>query len=98
MEIKDGKYKIKYFQARLNNMVIIGRYYYFVINPKALEKIQAQLEIGNLLEKASNLQYQEAAYNMPLEKAALDGILRKSIKMYKDEDSTRRSFTKYHIK
>ena len=44
------------------------------------------------------MQAQEAANNKALEGAKLGGILREAIQMFKDGESTGRSFTKDHIK
>ena len=45
----------------------IGRYYYFVKNTEALEKLQARLEMGKSPERSSEVQTQEADHNMELE-------------------------------
>ena len=84
--------------VRINSMGSIRRYSDFFNNPKALSKLQSQLDLGKSLKRASKVNSQEAVYNRALKVSNLDGVLSLSIRMFKGVETTRRIFTKDHTK
>ena len=75
-----------------------GRYYYLDNIPEALAKLQVWLELGKFLERSREVQAQEVVHGRSLEGVKLAGILIIDIRMFKNGESTRRRFTKDHIK
>ena len=98
MDVGDGSNLKVVAKAKLDNLGNVRSHSQFVNDPSSLERMKQNVELAFSLGLARKLQNDASEDNLMKQKASLVTLLIDAINTFKKGETTKRAFTKDHIK